>query len=71
MRDCSKDGLTVYAEPEQLVSMAAVFAKLPCKVLWRLKPREVPDADAIAKLQLGNNTQVAFPSVSRAVCLGA
>ena len=71
MRDCNEDGLTVYAEPEQLVGMAAVFTKLPCKVLWRLKPSEVPDADALARLQLGNNTQVAFPSVPRAVCLGA
>ncbi len=63
MRICCENGLPVHAEPEQLVGMAAVFAKLPCKVLWRLKPREVPDADALARLQLGNNTQVAFPSV--------
>ena len=38
--------------------MAAAFAALPCKVLWRLTPKEVPNAAAIAALGLGNNTQV-------------
>ena len=40
--------------------MAAAFAALPCKVLWRLTPKEVPDEAAIAALGLGNNTQVIF-----------
>ncbi len=38
--------------------MAAAFAALRCKVLWRLTPKEVPDAAAVAALALGNNTQV-------------
>ena len=38
--------------------MAAAFATLPCKVLWRLTPKEVPDEAAIASLGLGSNTQV-------------
>lgn len=38
--------------------MAAAFAALPCKVLWRLTPKEVPDEAAIASLGLGSNTQV-------------
>jgi hypothetical protein len=37
--------------------MAAVFARLPCKVLWRLSPSEVPDQAALAQLRLGNNTK--------------
>ena len=38
--------------------MAAVFASLPCKVLWRLTQKEVPDEAALARLSLGNNTKV-------------
>ena len=41
--------------------MAAAFAKLPCKVLWRLTPKEVPDQAAIAALNLGANTQADPP----------
>jgi hypothetical protein len=37
------------------VNMAAAFASLPCKVLWRLSPREVA---IIERLRLGNNTRV-------------
>jgi glucuronosyltransferase len=40
--------------------MAAAFASLPCKVLWRLTAKEVPDQDAVAALNLGNNTKVPF-----------
>ena len=38
--------------------MAAAFATLPCKVLWRLTAKEIPDASAIADLKLSNNTKV-------------
>jgi glucuronosyltransferase len=38
--------------------MAATFASLPCKVLWRLTPSEVPNEAALAQLRLGNNTKV-------------
>ena len=42
------------------MSMAAAFTELPCKVLWRLTQKEVPDAVALAALNLGNNTQVSL-----------
>ena len=42
------------------MSMASAFSKLPCKVLWRLTLKEVPDAVALAALKLGNNTQVSL-----------
>ena len=38
--------------------MSAAFASLPCKVLWRLTRKEVPDDGALAALKLGSNTQV-------------
>ena len=38
--------------------MAADFGKLPCKVLWRLSNKEIPDEDSIAELGLANNTKV-------------
>lgn len=38
--------------------MAADFAALPCKVLWRLTQKEVPDTAAIKAQNLGNNTQI-------------
>ena len=41
--------------------MAAAFATLPCKVLWRLTPKEAPDQAAIAALKLGTNTQAGCP----------
>ena len=41
--------------------MAAAFATLPCKVLWRLTPKEMPDQAAIAALKLGANTQAGRP----------
>ena len=54
----------MHADQQQLRGMAAAFAALPCKVLWRLTPKEVPDESAIAALGLGNNTKVpAIPSV--------
>ena len=43
--------------------MAAAFATLPCKVLWRLTPKEIPDASAIAELKLSNNTKVGMPLI--------
>lgn len=39
-------------------AMAAAFAAMPAKVLWRLSPSEVPDEAAIAKLGIGHNTKV-------------
>ena len=38
--------------------MSAAFARLPVRVLWRLSKSEVPDQDAIAALNLANNTKV-------------
>ena len=38
--------------------MAAAFAQLPGRVLWRLSKSEVPDESAIAELNLGINTKV-------------
>jgi len=38
--------------------MAAAYATLPCKILWRLTLKEVPNTAAIAALGLGNNTEV-------------
>lgn len=38
--------------------MAAAFAQLPARVLWRLSKSEVSDQSAIAALNLGNNTKV-------------
>ena len=55
--------MAVPADQQQLRHMAAAFAALPCKVLWRLTAKEVPDQAAIAALNLGNNTKVpAIPS---------
>ena len=45
---------------DQVVNMAAAFAKLPCKVLWRLTSSEMPDASA--SFRLGNNTKVHTPA---------
>ena len=58
-----------YADKQQLVGMAAAFATLPCKVLWRLTPKEVPDASAIAELKLSNNTKVGMPLISVTSCM--
>ncbi len=38
--------------------MAAAFAQLPARVLWRLSKSEVPDDSALAALSLGSNTKV-------------
>ena len=38
--------------------MAATFAKLPVRVLWKLSKGEVPDEAALAELNLGPNTKV-------------
>lgn len=51
---------------EQKKAMAAVFASLPCKVLWRLSKKEIPDAAAVAELGLGNNTK-AYSSILTAI----
>ena len=48
--------------------MAAAFSRLPVKVLWRLLPSEVPDAAALARLGLGNNTRVRHFSCPQPVC---
>ena len=40
--------------------MAAAFAELPCKVLWRLTSSEIPDASA--SFRLGRNTKVRTPA---------
>ena len=53
-----------HADKQQLIGMAAAFATLPCKVLWRLTPKEIPDASAIAELKLSNNTKVGMPLIS-------
>jgi len=39
-------------------AMAAAFAALPVKVLWRLAQSEVPDEAALAELGIGSNTKV-------------
>lgn len=52
--------ISVHADRYQLASMAAAFARLPCKVLWRLTAKEVPDQAAIVALNLANNTKVPF-----------
>lgn len=44
--------------------MAASFAALSVKVLWRLAPSEVPDEAALAELGLGNNTKVMSASLA-------
>ena len=38
--------------------MAAAFAELPVRVLWRLSKSEVPDEAAVAELRAGKNTKV-------------
>ena len=50
-----------YTDKQELASMAAAFATLPCKVLWRLTPKEVPDQATVAALNLGTNTQAGHP----------
>ena len=52
--------VSAHADRDQLASMAAAFARLPCKVLWRLTAKEVPDQAAMAALNLANNTKVPF-----------
>ena len=50
--------------------MAAAFAKLPSRVLWRLSKSELPDENAIADLHLGNNTKASAPLLLyRHLCL--
>ncbi|CAL5226014.1 g8820 [Coccomyxa viridis] len=51
-------GTVVELDREELTGMAAAFATLPCKVLWRLTRKEVPGDAALATLKLGGNTQV-------------
>lgn len=52
--------IPVLVDRHQLASMAAAFASLPCKVLWRLTAKEMPDQAAIAALNLANNTRVSL-----------
>ena len=49
----------MYAGVRERKAMAASFAALPAKVLWRLALSEVPDEAAIAELGIGKNTKVA------------
>lgn len=42
---------------EERQAMAAAFAELPVRVLWRLSKTEVPDQTAVDGLHLGNNTK--------------
>ncbi len=58
-----------HADKQQLIGMAAAFATLPCKVLWRLTPKEIPDASAIAELKMSNNTKVGMPLISLTSCI--
>ena len=48
-------------DQQELVSMAADFGALPCKVLWRLTPKEVPDAAALKALDLSDSVKVKSP----------
>ena len=52
------DNGAMIAGKEQRMLMAADFGKLPCKVLWRLSDKEIPDEAAIAELGLADNTKV-------------
>ena len=38
--------------------MAAAFAQLQVKVLWKLSESEVPDEAALVELKIGSNTKV-------------
>ena len=49
--------LSQHAGHKQIVQMAAAFAELKCKVLWRLTSAEMPDKSS-GLFHLGNNTQV-------------
>lgn len=40
--------------------MAAAFAKLPVRVLWRLSKSELPDDNAITDLHLSDNTKASL-----------
>ena len=53
---------TCCADVEQIGAMADAFAALPCKVLWRLAPKEVQDAAALLHQHLGNNTKACCPA---------
>ena len=52
------DANTWHAGPKERLAMAATFAKLPVRVLWKLSKGEVPDEAALAELNLGPNTKV-------------
>ena len=60
-RDSVRHLLSCDAGHNQVVQMAAAFAKLPCKVLWRLTSSEIPDASA--PFRLGRNTKVPTPAI--------
>lgn len=47
----------VCAGLEERQAMAAAFARLSMRVLWRLSMSEVPNDNAIADLNLSNNTK--------------
>lgn len=48
----------MHAGLQERKEMAAAFAKLPLKVLWKLSKSEVPDEAALADLKIGSNTKV-------------
>lgn len=50
----------MHAGLKQRKAMAAVFSELPVKVLWKLTKGEVPDAAALAELNIGDNTKVNY-----------
>ena len=45
---------------EERRAMAAAFAKLPVRVLWRLSKSELPDDNAITDLHLSDNTKASL-----------
>lgn len=50
-------GVLCWAGLKERQAMAAAFAALPARVLWRLSKSEVPDENALTALSLGNNTK--------------
>ena len=62
--ECALEPLKHCAGLKERQAMAASFAALPVKVLWRLAPSEVPDEAALAKLGPGNNTKVMSASLA-------
>jgi hypothetical protein len=51
--------------------MAAAFAKLPMRVLWRLSKSELPDDNAITDLHLSDNTKASVLTLRIFIWLSA